>query len=401
MAARGRPTAARREVLGVLFAVAASLQSKAFWFGCCAAKNGKRRSQRRERNNEDMMIPEREGKCCDAVIRQMERAAGTGRTAVTDPESTGEGPPVDLRVTLGGQEYALEHTRILPFDDRIEVGKAYQDISACLAEWFPGPLPGDAFYELYLPLGVPRPGRGGRGKRRRRGLHDWLESTVDVLQARAPGRRRWSPHVYELDYVRGRPHGWNCEFTLARSSDGGVPPREAGSLALFVGSPDEPESPFAKDLRRAFEKKCPKLAQCKDLAPDVLTVLILEAVDLPFHFDCFIAEHLAGLLEGCAVEPDHIFLVCPRAVFWEVWVVKSNDVRWLDERIPIPHRGYQDPPKLVPEHAYPRHFVEQFNRGVGRETPARWRPLVAAEADLEDIKRGAAGQRACGVATGK
>ena len=115
---------------------------------------------------------------------------------------SGEGPPVDLRVTLGSEEFALEHTRILPFDDRIEVAKAYQDISACLAEWFRGQLPGDAFYELYLPLGVPRPGRGGGGERRRRGLSDWIGRAVDVLQARAPGWRRLSPYWYELGVHR-------------------------------------------------------------------------------------------------------------------------------------------------------------------------------------------------------
>ena len=357
-------------------------------FGYCSAKDRKRRSLRREWTNTNMVIPNREGKCCDAVIKQLERATGTERTAVSDPELTREGPLVDLRVTLGSQEYALEHTRILPFDDRIEVAKAYQDIRDCLAEWFPGPLPGDALYELYLPLGVPRPGRGGQGNRRRRGLQNWIRSTVDVLQARAPGRRRWSPHVYELDYVSGRPDGWNCEFTLARSSDGVVPPREAGSLAVFVGSPDEPESPFIKDLRRAFGKKCPKLARCRDLTPDIVTVLILEAIDLPFHYDRYVAEHLAGLLEDCAVEPDQILLVYPHSAVWEVWVVKSNDVRWPDERLPMAHKGYQDPPKLIPEHAYPRQFFEQFNRGVGGETPARWRPLFPAEPDLEDTKKG-------------
>ena len=342
-----------------------------------------------------MVIPDREGKCCDAVVRQLERAAGIERTAVSDPESTGAGAAVDLRVTLGGREYALEHTRILPFDARIEVANAYQDIRDCLAEWFPGPLPGDAFYELYLPPGVRRPGRGKLGERRRRGLNDWVRSAVEILQARAPARRRWSPHVYKLDCVPGRPDGWDCEFTLARSSDGVLPPREAGSLAVFVGSPDEPESPFIENLRRAFGKKCPKLARCKDPAADLETVLILEAIDLPFHYDRYIAEHLAGLLEGCAAEPDWIFLVYPRSPFWEVWVVKSNDVRWPDERLPIPHKGYQDPPKLVPEDAYPRQFVEQFNRHMGRETPARWRPLFLADADLEDMKRGVAAAPAC------
>ena len=344
-----------------------------------------------------MVIPNREGKCCDAVIRQLERAAGTQRTAVTDPEFTGEGPPVDLRVTVGDQEYALEHTRILPFDDRIEVANAYRDIRDCFAEW----LPGDAFYELYLPLGVPRLGRGERGNRRRKGLRDWIRSTVEVLQDRAPARREWPPHMYELDYVSGRPDGWGCEFTLARSSDGVVVPRKAGSLAVFVGSPDEPESPFTEDLRRAFEKKCPKLARCKGLSPDIETVLILEAIDLPFHHDRYIAEHLAGLLEGCAVGLDRIFLVYPCSPFWEVWVVKSNGVQWPDERLPSPHKGYQDPPRLVPEDDYPRRFVEQFNRHMGRETPARWRPLFLAEADLGDTKqRGVAPGRVSGGRAG-
>ena len=309
-------------------------------------------------------------------------------TDVSDPELTGAGPPIDLRATVGSREYAFEHTRILPFDDRIAAANPYQDIRARLAEWFPEPLPGDAFYELYLPRGVPRPGLGGRGVRRLRGLRDWIRSKVDALQARAPGRRRWPPHVYELDYARGRPDGWDAEFTLARSSDGVVPPREAGSLAVFVGSPDEPESPFIEYLRRAFKKKWRKLARCKALDPDVVTVLVLEAVDLPVHYDRYVGEHLAEVLAGCAVEPDRIFLVYPHDVFWEVWVVKRNDVQWPDERLPMPHRGYQEPPILVPEEAYPRRFVEAFNRTMGPATPAKRRPDFPAEDDLEDAKRG-------------
>ena len=157
-----------------------------------------------------------------------------------------------------------------------------------------------------------------------------------------------------------------------------------------MGSPDEPESPFIENLRRSFEQKCPKLARCKDLTPDVATVLILEAIDLPFHYDRYVAENLGALLEGCAVEPDQVVLVYPHAAIWEVWVVKRNDVQWPDERLPMPHKGYQDPPKLIPEDAYPRQFVELFNRDVGRETPAKWRPLVLADAELEDAKRGVA-----------
>ena len=337
-----------------------------------------------------MVISNREGKCCDAVVRQLERATGAQRTAVADPESTGEGPLVDLRVTLGGRKYAFEHTRILPFGDRIEVARAYQDIRARLEEWFEEPLPGDAFYELHLPMGVPRFGHGRGGKRRRRGLRRWIRFAVDKLQARAPGRRRWPPHVYVLDRVSGRPDGWDCEFTLARSSDGVVPPREAGSLFAFVGAPDDPELPFIEDLRRAFRRKCPKLAQCKALDPDIQTVLVLEGVDLPFEYDRYIAGHLAGLLKGCTVEPDHIFLVCPDVFFWSVWVVKRHGIRWPDERLPMPHKGYQDGPKLVPLDGHTRRIFKDSMQCFGEEPPAIWRPLFPVEDELKDAKRDAA-----------
>ena len=182
---------------------------------------------------------------------------------------------------------------------------------------------------------------------------------------------------------------WHGQATVS-------PRRERPDRSLFSWARrTNSESPFIENLRRAFEQKCPKLARCKGLDSDVVTVLIFEAIDLPFHYDRYIAESLGALLEGCGVEPDQIFLVYPHAAFWEVWVVKRNDVQWPDERLSMPHKGYQDPPKLIPEDAYPRQFVELFNRDVGRERPARWRPLVLAEAELQDAKKGVAPIPAC------
>ncbi|MDE0420717.1 MAG: hypothetical protein OXK76_07500 [Gammaproteobacteria bacterium] len=145
------------------------------------------------------------------------RASQCARTAQLDVSRTRSG------ISLGGEAgrtlrsisaRAVSTTKsmqnlILPFDGRIEAAKPYQDIGACLDEWFPEPLPGDAFYELYLPLGAPRPGRDRRGERRLRVLRDWFSGVVAVLQDRAPGRRRWSPRVYERDYVAGRSDGWD------------------------------------------------------------------------------------------------------------------------------------------------------------------------------------------------
>ena len=51
------------------------------------------------------------------------------------------------------QEYALEHTKVQPFGNRIELTKLWHTARNCAEQWFPDPLPGSAFCELYIPLG--------------------------------------------------------------------------------------------------------------------------------------------------------------------------------------------------------------------------------------------------------
>jgi len=43
-----------------------------------------------------------EGKACDAVLNTLEARTGKTRANISFPEKTGEGPPVELRLTLGG-----------------------------------------------------------------------------------------------------------------------------------------------------------------------------------------------------------------------------------------------------------------------------------------------------------
>ena len=59
-----------------------------------------------------MVVPKNEGRVCDAVVRTLEKWTREPRSDVRHPEKEGGGPPVDLRLKLGSQEYAIEHTRI-------------------------------------------------------------------------------------------------------------------------------------------------------------------------------------------------------------------------------------------------------------------------------------------------
>ena len=69
-------------------------------------------------------IPNNEGKVCDAVIRNIEKLTGEARTHIRCPDKESgdtEVPKVDLRLILGAQEYAIEHTRIESFVNQIKM----------------------------------------------------------------------------------------------------------------------------------------------------------------------------------------------------------------------------------------------------------------------------------------
>ena len=63
-----------------------------------------------------------EGKACDAIVRVLEQRTGETRAGLRFPETDGVGPPVEIRLTLGAQEYAIEPTLIEPFEKEIESG---------------------------------------------------------------------------------------------------------------------------------------------------------------------------------------------------------------------------------------------------------------------------------------
>ena len=331
-----------------------------------------------------MLIPAREGKCCDAVIRQIERASGSARTDVRDPEKNVGGRSVDLLVKVGVQEYALEHTKVQPFRNRIELAKQWQMVRNCVQRWFPDPLPGSAFYHLYIPLDMHPPGHGKKGERRLESLREWIEDKVAVLHKRAAQRPRPPARIYIMDEITGRPSGWKCKFAIARSNDGVLPPRRPGSFNVFIESPEDTENLFIEEIRNAFRKKCPKLAQCKEQDNGIRTILILEVIAPPFAYDGHVCKHLPALLDECPSPPDDVFLVKRGRFFWQVWVVKRGEVYWPDERLPIPHKGYHDVPEIP--RACPPKLAEAMRLSWPRPIRDEWRPFFLDEDELEDLK---------------
>ena len=155
-----------------------------------------------------MIVANNEGKVCDAVVRALEKWTRETRADVRRPETDGVGSPVDLRLKLGDQDYAIEHTRIESFENLIATYNVANQIIQHIRRNIPHPFPSLAYYELQFPLDVSLP----KGKTRRdRALNDlveWVRANEKILRGRNATRFLPVRNPYMAnDSTRRRPSG--------------------------------------------------------------------------------------------------------------------------------------------------------------------------------------------------
>ena len=136
-----------------------------------------------------MNIPNNEGMACDAVIRHLEKWTGKTRTGIRHPETDGVGPPVELRLQLGNQNYAIEHTRIESFDNQIKAGISIREIKNYIKERFTDPLPGPVYYELRVPMDVCLPEKRKERERVLSTLGKWIQESAHCMHRRKSDKR--------------------------------------------------------------------------------------------------------------------------------------------------------------------------------------------------------------------
>ena len=146
-----------------------------------------------------MHIPDNEGKACDAVVRLLEAQTGDARTDIRHPEKDGVGPPVDLRLRLGAQEYAIEHTRIEPFENQIKTGLVFKQINDCIEERLSDTLPGPAYYELHVPTDVRLPEKKEKRNQALNNFVEWIRKNAQYLHQKNSGRSRPTRSLYRSD----------------------------------------------------------------------------------------------------------------------------------------------------------------------------------------------------------
>ena len=334
-----------------------------------------------------MLIPNNEGKACDAVVKSLERWTGATRMDIRHPERGGDGPPVDLRLKLGTQDYAIEHTRIEPFENEIKALVAFGTISRHVKSNIPNPFPSSAYYELQLESDLSLPNGAATRNRALNNLVEWVRASERSLRER--NLDRFLPEHdprFSDDCIQGIPEGFDCTFALLCWPDAVLIRRKPGDLRFRFNYPDDLEPLRAERLRRAFYEKCPKLDRCR--AEGARTVLVLESRNLGHtNFD-HIGRLLPTLLAGREDAPDEIYLMDTETELWWLWLMKRDGDHWPTVGMPKWGQPIYEADRL-PTQGIPKRIRDAL--GLDKlYTPCLpgWAPVTFWEKELEDLTQG-------------
>ena len=284
--------------------------------------------------------PRNEGRVCDAVIRCIEQRTPESRKAICRPEKKEQGPPVDFRLGVGKQEYAIEHTQIEAFPGQIEADQKYMRLTRTVIAKVSGTLPGPAHYELFLPMDTDLGVKSAELHNIRRDLIKWIRKEAKRLYETNGDRLlrgRKSPRF--VDSIEAKPPGF--PYSVRLSVRPSCPGPGTLRCSRYHANDDKLKARRAKRLQRALCDKCPKLMRCKD--DGARTVLVLESDDLAMTDHVLVGEALASMLAERSDLPDEIYLVeTDLNPWWTVRCMKLDTECWPMKNSPEPSEFYVD-----------------------------------------------------------
>ena len=272
---------------------------------------------------------------------------------------------MDVHVTIGRDEFALEHT-VLEAADRVV--ESYESVFVAirerLEETFGQGLPSQVgYYHLVLPVEVAfRDGRRAR-QRALESLMEWVRMNADALDDESqtsydlPGPGRGvcvEPKKLGFKIRRPRrnavtgtgsetvdqPRDPEISLLRWRSSQDGLP-HPAGSLQIIRSLPEDAEEASRRRLRQAFSDKCPKLRQWAERG--ARTVLVLESENRMITDPMWLAAEVAKLVHERSDAPTEVVLVEPGRAKWWVRVLNhDHENTWSPELTPGYHEEFPE-----------------------------------------------------------
>ena len=253
------------------------------------------------------------GKACDAAIRRIEEREGHARQNLHFPERDRHASPVEAACYIGPQLFAFEHMGIEPFERLAELEAKAAAHFRPIQERLHGVLPSTEHYELQLPVGATLDLKGQKLRRAQDAIVDWVAATAPT-----PPLVRRTNYAIPLRYatIPGVPF----QVFLARASLGFSP----GELPITHLVERNREDQRVSRIRRAYEKKCPKLAVWQQHG--ARSILILEENDVQMTNHFLVAEAVHGVERTVQQKPDKIYLLSSATdAFWSLWALRIVD----------------------------------------------------------------------------
>ncbi len=273
-----------------------------------------------------------EGKACDAVVKAIEQRTGEARKDIRLPEKDREGPPVELRLKIGPQEYAIEHTQIEAFEEQIGRGVLLERLVGPVEEALCGKLSGPGYYSMTFPSDCGRGLDKFNFRKCQQSLEVWVRDNAQCLFDRVQETIRGKsivPRKYYRDSITGTPSGFPYEIKLGCQLLGRPSGKKSGLLGAGRMTPEELEALTTCRLRRALNKKLPKLHKCKNEGARTVLVLENDGVLLEPSLVGAALALLHGEFTGKLPFPDEIYFTetSSRDGTWFVWLMECDGQR--------------------------------------------------------------------------
>jgi hypothetical protein len=278
--------------------------------------------------------PDNQGKCCDAVLRILEERLGRSRSDLQFPELEEHAARVELACRIGGNSFALEHTKLLAYPDQIQDGVNFLKALAPLEHDLSGRLPKTGSFMLIVP---------------------WLAfrglSTKEAVRIREV-IAAWVLEVAPTMKLNGR----GCATTMATprgvpfpvSIDAWVGPQDSpGTFRIARREPPDLEAMRLTAAGKALADKLPKLRVWSEFGAKSVLILETEDVTLANHHGKAIAA-LQQLLPMDGYVPDYVFFVYAQTAPWLVQTLVMERTIWSEADI-LRWPSYQqfDPSGLI------------------------------------------------------
>ena len=176
------------------------------------------------------------------------------------------------------------------------------------------PLPGH--YQLSIEIGILK---GVKVKKIDK-IRDKIESWV---YAKAPSLAVGSPQTTPRHCVSEIFQDIPFKITLYRWEP--LSPARDGKLSISRFMTNDLENKRQDRIKKAINKKCPKLLAAKNQGNGFKSVLILESNDLALANFSFIGKAFIKEIINCDNEvPDFVYLVETGISPWVVWILKDR-----------------------------------------------------------------------------